>query len=125
VFGEIASPSDVETAGEQLVGELADGRRLIDAGMLIDDFNRAFGVTIASAEEETVAGVLLDAFGELPAVGATIVLSGLQFTVDSVEHNRIAHVFVERLPEPEPPPDPAGMPDDTAASEHDGESKHV
>jgi hypothetical protein len=58
-------------------------------------------------------------------VGATIVLSGLQFTVDSVEHNRIAHVFVERLPEPEPPPDPAGMPDDTAASEHDGESKHV
>lgn len=125
VFGEIASPSDVETAGEQLVGELADGRRLIDAGMLIDDFNRAFGVTIASAEEETVAGVLLDTFGELPAVGATIVLSGLQFTVDSVEHNRIAHVFVERLPEPEPPPDPAGMPDDTAASEHDGESKHV
>ena len=49
------------------MSELADGRRLIDAGMLLDDFNQAFGVPIASEEEETLAGVLLHTFGELPA----------------------------------------------------------
>jgi putative hemolysin len=132
VFGEIASPSDTEVAGEQLGGELADGRRLIDAGMVIDDFNQAFGVAIASAEAETVAGALLDAFGELPAVGATTVLSGLQFTVDSIEHNRITHVFVERLPAAVAAPgdgtggEPEGAAAEQAATEQqNGESKHV
>jgi Mg2+/Co2+ transporter CorC len=51
------------------VRELADGRRLIDASMSVDDFNQEFGVAIASEEAETLAGVLLDAFGELPACG--------------------------------------------------------
>jgi len=132
VFGEIASPSDTEVAGEQLGGELADGRRLIEAGMFIDDFNQAFGVAIASAEAETVAGVLLDAFGELPAVGATTVLSGLQFTVDSIENNRIMHVFVERLPAAVAAPGDGtgGEPEDaaaeqTATEQENGESKHV
>ena len=127
VFGEIASPSDVETAGEQLVGELAGGRRLVDAGMLIDDFNRAFGVTIASAEEETVAGVLLNTFGELPPVGATTTLNGLQFTVDSIEHNRIARVFVERPPEAVAAPDhgSGGQAEQSANEQQDEEHKHV
>ena len=128
VFGEIASPSDdAEAAAEPAVAELPDGRRRIDAAMLIEDFNAAFGVKIASAEAETVAGVLLDAFGELPAVGATTTLAGLQFAVDSVAHNRIEHVLFERLPEPEPPPEagPGGGADTAATEERSGESGNV
>ena len=99
VFGEIASPSDAQTVHQPLVEELADGRRRVDAGMSLDDFKQAFGVTIAAAEAETLAGALLDAFGELPGEGAVIDLGGRRFTVELVEHNRISRALVERLPE--------------------------
>jgi putative hemolysin len=99
VFGEIASPSDRDAVSRHPVRELADGRRLIDTSMSVDDFNREFGVAIASEEAETLAGVLLDAFGELPAAGAVIDLCGLKFTVDMIEHNRITRALAERLPE--------------------------
>jgi putative hemolysin len=99
VFGEIASPSDRDAVSRHPVRELADGRRLIDTSMSVDDFNQEFGVAIASEEAETLAGVLLDAFGELPAAGAVIDLCGLKFTVEMIEHNRITRALVERLPE--------------------------
>ena len=98
VFGEIASPSDSEVVSRHLVSEFADGRRLIDTSIALDDFNQEFAVSLASEEAETLAGALLDAFGELPASGATIVRCGLQFTVEGVEHNRITRVLVKRLP---------------------------
>jgi CBS domain containing-hemolysin-like protein len=108
VFGEIASPSDTEVVSQHLVGELVDGRRLIDAGISLAEFNREFAASLGSEEVETLAGALLEAFGELPAAGAAIDLCGLGFTVDGVEHNRITRVFVERLPEPEVPAEAAG-----------------
>ena len=116
VFGEISSPSDVDTASQHLVSELADGRRLIDAGVSLGDFNQAFAVTIASVDAETLAGALLDTFGELPACGATTVLGGLQFTVEGIEHNRITRVLVERLPEAieKPASDSGELPSDTS-----------
>jgi hypothetical protein len=52
-------------------------------------------VTIDCEDAETIAGALLDAFGELPATGASIVLCGMKLTVDSVEFNRISRVLVE------------------------------
>jgi len=99
VFGEIASPSDSETVTTHLVSELADGRRLIDTSIALADFSQQFGVTIESEEVETLAGALLEAFGELPVSGATIDVGGLKFTVESIEHNRITRVLVERLPQ--------------------------
>ena len=95
VFGEISSPSDQEAVGEQLVNKLPDGSQLIDGGMFLDDFQQVFGVSLESRDAETVGGVLLDAFGELPVVGATTTLSGLQFSVETIEHNRIMRVLVE------------------------------
>lgn len=104
VFGEIASPSDNEVVPRHLMSDMADGRRLIDTSMLLDDFSQEFGVRIESEEVETLAGALLQAFGELPASGATIELCGLRFTVEDLEHNRITRVLVERLPVPVPVP---------------------
>ncbi|KFB68388.1 hemolysin family protein [Candidatus Accumulibacter vicinus] len=98
VFGEIASPSDSDVMSSHLVSELADGRRLIDTSMALDDFNQQFAVKIESEEVETLSGALLEAFGELPVSGAAIDLCGLRFTVEAIEHNRITQVLVERLP---------------------------
>jgi Mg2+/Co2+ transporter CorC len=78
-----------------MVSEFDDGRRLIDAGMSLEEFNQAFGVNIDCEDAETIAGALLDAFGELPATGASIVLCDMKLTVESVEFNRISRVLVE------------------------------
>ncbi len=99
VFGEITSPSDSEVVPRHLVSELSDGRRVIDTSMSLDDFNQEFGVKIESEEVETLAGALLEAFGELPTSGASIDFCRLKFTVEGIEHNRITRVLVERLPE--------------------------
>ncbi|MQM34505.1 MAG: hypothetical protein CRU72_08690 [Candidatus Accumulibacter phosphatis] len=85
----------MEDPDRHLVSEFDDGRRLIDAGMSLDEFNQAFAVTIDCEGAETIAGALLDAFGELPATGASIVLCGMKLTVESVEFNRISRVLVE------------------------------
>ncbi|MBL8432561.1 MAG: hypothetical protein JNK80_09220, partial [Dechloromonas sp.] len=107
VFGEITSPSETDAVNQHLIGELPDGRRLIDTGVALADFNREFAVSLVGEDVETLAGALLDAFGELPANGAAIELCGLGFTVDGVEHNRITRVIVERLPEAVASPDGA------------------
>ena len=109
VFGEIASPSDIEVADRHLLSQFDDGRRLIDAGMALDEFNQMFRVEIVSRDAETIAGALLDAFGELPATGAAIVLCGIKLTVESVEQNRITRVLVE------PPKEAIGEPGEGAA----------
>ena len=120
VFGEIASPSDSEVVPRHLMSDLADGRRLIDTSMSLDDFNQEFGVRIESEEVETLAGALLQAFGELPASGAAIERYGLRFTVEALEHNRITRVLVERLP---PPAEAAADAGEAAASEETTEEK--
>ena len=100
-----------------------DGRRLIDAGISLAEFNREFAASLGSEEVETLAGALLEAFGELPAAGAAIDLGGLGFTVDGVEHNRITRVFVERLPEPEVPAETAGNAGEVTAVRPGGSSR--
>ncbi|MBL8390498.1 MAG: HlyC/CorC family transporter [Candidatus Accumulibacter sp.] len=120
VFGEIASPSDSDVVPRHLMSDLADGRRLIDTSMSLDDFNQEFGVRIESEEVETLAGALLQAFGELPASGAAIERHGLRFTVETLEHNRITRVLVERLP---PPAAAAADTGEAAASKETTEEK--
>ena len=119
VFGEIVSPSDDEIGSRHLVSEYDDGRRLIDAGMSLDEFNQAFSVSIECDGAETVAGVLLDAFGELPAIGATITLAELKLTVEGVESNRISRVLVAPPVESpvEPPVAATDSKNDSAAVE--------
>ncbi|WP_313953175.1 hemolysin family protein [Accumulibacter sp.] len=114
VFGEIVSPSDSEVVDRHMVSEFDDGRRLIDAGMSLDEFNHIFGVSIDSEAAETISGALLDAFGELPATGASITLCEIKLTVEGVENNRISRVLVEP-PTPEPIDGPASELDENVA----------
>jgi CBS domain containing-hemolysin-like protein len=70
---------------------------LIDTSIALDDFNQEFAVSIESEEVETLAGALLEAFGELPtAERGDDRRCGLKFTVEGIEHNRITRVLVER-----------------------------
>ncbi len=93
IFGDIPSPSDrLAAVGAEV---LDDGSIRIDGAMSIGQFNETFGGQSESAEFETVGGLVLHELGELPETGRRVLIHGFEFTVLSVESNRIAALSVK------------------------------
>jgi Mg2+/Co2+ transporter CorC len=95
IFGEIRSLSD--TARHNHVEALPDGRYSVDGELSIEAFRQVVQIQVRDRGAHTVAGMVLNAYGELPGIGTSIELDGLRFIVDSLDHNRIRHLIVERL----------------------------
>jgi len=101
IFGDIPSPSDGVAEAE--VRALADGRMQVDAAMSPEQFRaqltaqlgRDAAFHLDASDFETIGGLLLHEFGELPEVGTGKVIENLVFTVQAVEGNRIKALSVE------------------------------
>jgi CBS domain containing-hemolysin-like protein len=98
IFGDLPSASDA--ASSAVTGmecrRLPDGSLHVDGTMSIEYFNSEFGENLPVEDAETVGGLVLDRFGELPAVGTTLVVEGVEFVVDRVENNRIRQLSVKK-----------------------------
>ena len=94
IFGDIHSPSDVYRQAD--IKELRDGRYTIDGAMPISDFNQEIGSNLSEEFAETIGGLLLHEYGELPPKDTIIELDELRFTVEEVEDNRIKKVRLEK-----------------------------
>jgi putative hemolysin len=126
IFGEIHSPSDARH--HYKVRKLGDRYFSIDGACPVTDFNRQTRSTMPADRAETIGGLLLHEYGELPSVGTSITIDGLRFTVMSVEDNRVREVHFERIVRPReeatavtgttPAP---GQPDSGAAGRDDGQ----
>jgi len=77
--------------------KLTDGRTHIEGGMQIEQFNRDFRQHLPENVVETIGGLVLDRFGELPAVGANVLIDGLDFVVETIEGNRIMMLSVKAV----------------------------
>ena len=87
IFGDIPSPSDVNN---NIDAELhSDGSRQVDGTMTIEQFNQEFGAWLEDETFETIGGMVLHAYGELPATGVTLNIKEIEFTVTKVSNNRI------------------------------------
>jgi CBS domain containing-hemolysin-like protein len=104
IFGDFASRSENIRRQSNAFESLGDGRYRIDASMTIHEFNRLIGANFDDEEVETVAGMLLHEFGELPPEGQSIQAGNFAFTVTSVAGNRIREAVVRAV---EPPGEPA------------------
>lgn len=105
IFGDIHSPSDVSP--QAYITKLGEGRYRIDGALPIDDLNREIGATLPEDRAETIGGLILNEFGELPPEKADITVNGLYFNVIDVEDNRIKTLEMEKT-ESMPPPAPDG-----------------
>jgi Mg2+/Co2+ transporter CorC len=65
--------------------------------MQIEQFNREFRQHLPEDVVETIGGLVLDRFGELPVVGANVLIDGLEFVVETVEGNRIMMLSVKAV----------------------------
>lgn len=93
LVGEISDESD---RGGDDIEELGDGRYRIAARYNIEDFGELFGIELADADVDSVGGLLTKALGELPRHGATVVIAGLQLTVDRIERRRVKTLIAQR-----------------------------
>ncbi len=102
IVGEIEDETDKEHEVE-MISALSDDKWQIQAMMDIEDFNEYFKVSYLDDEYDTVSGLLLQAFGHLPANGEVTVIDNLQFEVVEADNRRINTVHLCHLQPVEKP----------------------
>jgi CBS domain containing-hemolysin-like protein len=94
LVGEISDEYDRD---EPLAEPVADGVYRVDGKMAIDEVNELLDVRLPQDEWDTVAGLVLGLFGNIPTEGQEIKFDGLEFKAEKVKGRRIAKVLITRL----------------------------
>ena len=81
---------------EKVWEEVAPGVYRFKAYLPLDDFNEAMGLAFPAEEFDTIGGMVLNLFGELPREGDTISHAGLNFQVMRMKGTRILELTVRR-----------------------------
>ena len=117
-FGGVSGLVTIEDILELIVGEIEDEyddeedgdfRKLsrhtwtVRALASIEDFNDTFATHFNDDEVDTIGGLVMQAFGHLPARGETIEIDGYQFKVAMADSRRVIQVHV-RIPDDSPQP---------------------
>jgi putative hemolysin len=95
IFGEIHSPSD--EVHQFSIKDLGEGRYAVNGSMPVIEFNKEMGSELSDEWGETIGGLLLHHYGELPPQGDKIEISQFRFIVTEVEENRIKTVEFEKV----------------------------
>jgi magnesium and cobalt transporter len=89
IVGEIDDEHDDEPVAPVEITAAADGRYLIDALTLIEDFNERFDSDFPDDEYDTVGGLVTAAMGHLPETGEELTLGRFHFRVDRADGRRV------------------------------------
>jgi putative hemolysin len=91
--GEIPQEFKVE---EKPLEEVAPGLWRVKASVTLAEFNEALGTELASEEYDTIGGLVLNLFGELPREGDELQYEGLKIKVSKMKGTRIMELEVQR-----------------------------
>jgi CBS domain containing-hemolysin-like protein len=94
LFGEIPQEFKEE---EKLWEEVAPGIWRVNAALSLTDFNDLLDMELPMEEFDTVGGLVLSLFGELPRLGDRASYEDLTFTVVRMKGTRILEVEVRRV----------------------------
>jgi putative hemolysin len=95
LVGDIRDEYDV---GEAQPTKLRGGAMEVDGLLNLDEFAEQTGVVLPEGPYETVAGYVLAALGELPAVGDSVRVPGHTITVTEMDGRRISRIRVSPVP---------------------------
>jgi putative hemolysin len=92
VVGKIRRDPQADSA---IIQKLGNGKWRVSGTVRIDDFRREYPALGDVDECETLAGVVLNEAGVVPAVGEAVTFRGLRFTVQAADERRIKELSVE------------------------------
>jgi putative hemolysin len=95
IFGDIPSPSDITAQFE--VERVGDGRYRVEGSMPLDEFDAQFNSHLKNGDVETIGGLVLNEFGELPSVGEVVSIEDFNITITKVGQNRVVEMQLERI----------------------------
>ena len=108
-YGGVAGLVTIEDVLEEIVGEIEDetdveeGRNIrklsaadffVQAQTPIDDFNDYFETAFSDDEFDTIGGLVVNAFGHVPARNETTRFDGFEFTVVNADQRRLLSLRV-------------------------------
>lgn len=94
IVGEIEDETDVDEG--QLIRPINDDSFLVEALTPIEDFNEYFGTGFSDEEFDTIGGLVINAFGQLPTRNQTIRLDQFEFKVIHADERRLTRLRVTR-----------------------------
>jgi len=97
IVGEIQDEYDVE---EDEIMMKADGSAIVEGSVDAETICERFGVRRPDGDYESVAGMVINALGHLPALEETAEIAGLKMTVIEKDGHRVKRIKVEKLPVP-------------------------
>lgn len=95
IVGNIQDEYDNE---EEEMRRLSDNIYTVDGAADIDDVSELIGVKLPNDDCDTIAGLMLETLGEVPAAGdrPTVEIGGVKFTAVDIEERRITRVLIEK-----------------------------
>ena len=112
-YGGVAGLVTIEDVLEEIVGEIEDEtdtdeeddfiRRITDTEFFIqaltpiEDFNDYFGTELSDEEFDTIGGLVIQAFGHMPARNETTSFEGFRFKVIHADQRKIQSLRVSKL----------------------------
>ena len=92
IVGEIEDETDV--AERKPIRPMSDGTFFVEALTAIDDFNAFFNTEFSDDEFDTIGGVVVNAFGQLPSRNQSIQLNHFEFSVIRADERRLSSLRV-------------------------------
>ena len=92
IVGEIEDETDV--AEKKPIRPMSDGTFFVEALTAIDDFNAFFNTEFSDDEFDTIGGVVVNAFGQLPSRNQSIQLNDFEFSVIRADERRLSSLRV-------------------------------
>lgn len=111
-FGSMSGVVTLEDFVEEIVGEIRDehddddtpilelgeGRFMVDAGIALSDLERHLGVEFPEdTEYHSLGGMMVEALGRVPEVGATVRRAGYRFTVREADERHVKKVEAQQV----------------------------
>ena len=96
LVGEISDEYDQETAD---IVDLAPGRYRVSPRVTLDELSEHCDLELEDEDVDTVGGLLIKGFGELPRGGEVVQILGLELTAEKVDarKGRVLSILVKKL----------------------------